>query len=266
MSIEDESAAMQTQVMQLIAGAVQSAGAQGDSYASAKATFRIGVHPLAPGPGGAIRNEQGWLLYPNGVIVTDSEVLYPTQAHGVDPAEIAGSQAWAQKIQDTWSDEKANQWRKTLAGQGYDVATSGGMAHDLLTALGQYHQTRYANGGRVIPLSPGGTQPGELKIKDVVDPVALREEVKSWGQVPFEEDLDDDTADYFANAVMETARRLMKEKGWDASRAVEGAGVRVQKKFLKDENVAGAIEDAEDDEMDESLRESIVSIAQVASI
>lgn len=264
MSVEDLMGLLAQADAQL--GASQ--GAQTDDYLAAKATFRM---TAAPDPkSGAIRNAQGWMLYPNGTIVTDSGILYPNSSHGVDPEDVAGSKEWAEKIQDSWSEEKANEWRKKLWEQGYTGAEGlqsdkGGMAYDLLNALQAYHSNRYANGGRVLPLAPSGAGGGD-RIKDVVDPVALREEIKGWGQVPFEEDLDPDTADYFANQVMETARRLMKDKGWDATRAVEGAGVRVQKKFLEDENVAGAIEQAEDDEMDETLRDSIVSIAQLGSV
>lgn len=263
----------------LIGQFMEQKAAEGDDWASAYATFRK-VVPADPKTG-IHTNDQGWLLYPNGVIVTDSGVLYPTSAHGFDPEEIVGSKAWGEKIQDTWDDEKANEWRAKLWEQGYTGADGlqsekGGMAYDLINALKAYHANRYGNGGRVLPLAPKGAAGGELKIKDIVDPVALREEVKSWGQVPFEEDLDPDTAEYFANQVLEVARRLMKDKGWTADRAVgtpgttqspaSGAFLRVQKQYLKDENVEEAMEQLDDDEMDETLRESIVSIAQLGSI
>lgn len=264
MSIEDQEAQMQAAVTQAISGLIQSKGAEGDDYATARSTFRL---MSAPDPKtGVITNSQGWMLYPNGTIVTDTGVLYPTQAHGIDPADIAGTRQWAQKIQDTWSDEKANQWRKTLSDQGYEVAEKGGMAYDLINALSAYHENRYMNGGRVQPLAPQGAKPGELRIKDVVDPVALSEEIKGWGQVPFGDDLDPKTAEYFKDRVIQVAQRLMKNKDWDASRAVEGAGVRVQKEFLGDKNVSQAMEEQDDDEMDETLRESIVSVAQIASL
>lgn len=265
MSIEEQVAALEASFTQLAADAQ----AQENPYLALKATFRLASAPTGDG---YIENDSGQIMYANGTIYDPEtgEVYYPNKASGIDPADVPGSPQWVAKIQAEWSEEKANEWRKKLVSLGFDeavsggIATKGGFGQDLIAGLQAYHSSRYSNFGKVLPVRPGGA--GGERLKDIVDPVALKEEVKGWGQVPFEEDLDDDTAEYFTGRVMAVAHRLMKNKGWDATRAFEGAGVRVQKEFLGNKDVDTAINEAEEDELDETLRNDVVSIAQLGAV
>lgn len=251
-----------------------------DPYTQTRAEFTtvpLGPAPRSPGLGILSESTTGKVLYENGVIadpVTGGVPLFPTGS------VLPGSEPWIRDIQTKWSEEKANEWRKKLIEQGYDslvtggIATTGGMAADLLQGLRQYHYARYNNYGKAIKARP--TSKDKTSIREQIDKVALKDEVKAWGQVPFGEDLDPKTADYFSDRIIQVAQRLAKEKGWNAESAVAGAEVRVMKEFardpaLKDLDVQigadGTLEtDTEELEGDTTLRNSIVSISQLGGI
>ncbi len=230
-------------------------------------TRRLGLSPeLLKVPGLApqadyVEEPTGKILYPNGVIADPSngQVLFPPG----DPA-VAGSEPWLAMAQANWDEKKVEAWRKQLAKQGYEVVRSGGWAMDVIVALRDYHRNRYLNFGNAQPLIPT-TQKAREEIRKSTDFVALKEEIKGWGQVPFEEQLDPNTAEYFADRVMDVATRLARTKGWTPEQAVAGAQLRVQKEFVETPGVKGALREAEEDEMDESLRDTIVSISQIAA-
>lgn len=224
--------------------------------------LKTGMVTTAPG---YVTSETGKLLYDNGVIfdpATGNLLTPPGRA-------VPGSYEWSLKIQDEWSDAKFNQWRKKLAAQGYEVAETGGKAYDVIQALMAYHQNRYANGGKVQPLTPGGA--GAVgrgrEIRESIDPVQLKEEVKGWGEIPFGEDLNENAADFLSERIIDLAARLAKEnKSWTPEQALTGAQVRAQKQFVKRPGVKSALREAEEDEMDESLRQNIISLAQLGSL
>lgn len=203
----------------------------------------------------------GKLLFANDVIAdpTTGDVFFA-------PGSTApGSEAWILQIQETWSDKEANKWRKRLANQGYQVAPEGGMAHDLLTELRNYHKARYLNYGKVQPLVPK-TADDEL-IRKSFDLEALTAEVETWGDPIYEEPLDKDVARYYAKRNIALVIRLAKDHPeWTAEQVQSGATLRTQKEFVKAPGVRGALRDAEEDEMDESLREDVVSVAQLGAI
>ena len=271
MSIEEQIAAFTQSLEAQVAASVT----QNQSpYIAASATFGTGA-VVATNKYGYAQNDQGWWRSEEGAIVDPSAgpdgVLFPPPSADVDPSTIPGSPQWLAKIQDEWTDEKANKWRQQLWSQGYQAvglqSDKGGMAHDLVEALKEYHYRRYLSGGSVTPIAPLQDMGADkVRLKDVYDPVALKDDIKAWGQIPFGEDLADDEANYFADRVLDVAQRLMKDKGWEAGRALEGAGLRVSKQFEKAPGVKGAIQDVEEDEMDESLRESIVSISQLGGV
>lgn len=272
-SVED----LQAQIAQLTTNITASAGQDVNPYFAARASFgNAQMIPYAPGKGpvetgkqGFITNDLGQMLWANGVFVDPNDpnsLMFPPPSSGIDPSAVPGSPQWLTSIQDSWTDAKANGWREKLFNQGYEVGKSGGMGWDLLEALREYHQRRYLNAGKVIPVSPRGAVTRE-DVEALYDPVALKEEVKSWGQVPFEEDLDPNTAEYFANRSIELAVRLAKQNPeWSPEQVMAGAEVRAQKEFIKSPGVKGALKDLEEDEMDETLRDSIVSISQIRSV
>lgn len=212
-------------------------------------------------------SDTGKFLYPNGAIADPTTGDPLSGVRLPDDPNTPGSEAWILKIQDQWSDKEANKWRKTLSGQGYEVAESGGMAHDLLNALRLYHRYRYINGGKVQPLTPMGNGAiSKKELKKSVDFVALKETIKPWTQVPFGDDMTDDEQDYFADLILQEAVELVKTKGWDAEGALQGAQARVKKQFEANPEVRQNIEEAEELEGDLSLRNSIVSISQLGAI
>jgi hypothetical protein len=256
----------------------QTAGAA-TAYDSWRAEFGVmpGVVPYLPGKGPAPVGDKGYttsptgkILYANGVIADPTTGTVEFGALAND-ATIEGSPAWLAAVQDK-GEEWANDWRKTLWDQGYQGADllqseTGGMAQDLIAALRTYHTARYSNFGKVQPVMPTSDQSTREAIRKSFDFQAEVEEAKSWGQVPFGEDLDPNTAEFFAERVITRAQQLAKKHPeWSMEQIQAGATTRVQKEFVKDPSVKGALKDAEREEMDDSLRQSIVSISQLGSI
>lgn len=222
-----------------------------------------------------ISSPTGAIKYPGIGVIADPNtqaVYFPTHRDGVE--DIEGSEEWLRKIQKTWGDEKFEKWRKQLIRLGYDqlvsggIAESGGAAMDVIEGLRQYHKARYLNGGEAIPLTPGGGKKNiRQAVREQVDFVSLKEEVKGWGEVPFGESLDPGTAEYFADRMLQKMTELArKHPSWTMEQVQTGATTRVQKEFIKSPGVEAGLEEAEDDEMSTALRDSIVSISQLGSI
>ena len=282
--INQAAVATQEQIMQTVVNAFQNAGAgqqQSDPYGmllsefttfpgersyvqhgvGSKKGFDIGPVPYTVSP------VSGRILYKSGVVAdpTTGEVIFPPGMYR-DASTIEGSDEWIRSIQGTWTVKQANTWRKKLASQGYEIAESGGMGYDLLNGLKEYHRMRYLNGGTPLPLAPT-TQETREQIRKTVDFQMLKEEAKGWGDAVFGDSLGDEEAEYFAERIVQTMTRLAKKHPeWSMEQLQSGATMRAQKEFVGDEDVSQALNEAEEDEMDETLRSSIVSISQVASI
>lgn len=200
----------------------------------------------------------GKIMYANGTIYdpeTQSLLTPPGKA-------VPGSREWLLKIQEEWPDAEANRWRKKLAKQGYQVAETGGMGWDLLEALPEFHTRRYANFGKVQPLIPGTGQEAP-DVEGAIDKVALRQEIKTWGQVPFGEDLADEEADWFTDRIIKVASRLARKKGWTPDQALAGAQARVMEDFTKKPQVAALIQEQEDQEVSYKIRDSVLGVSQL---
>lgn len=249
-----------------------------DPYAAARAEFGgLPWGPVLPGnEQGTVESDTGKIMYPNGVIVDMITGQLVDGSWQTNP-DIEGSRAWLIAIQSEWSDKKANTWRERLSDLGYipegGLAETGGMALDLVNALALYHTTRYLNGGTAPRVSPQKTTTG---IRKAFDPMVLKDEVKSWGQIAFGEDLDDDTAKFFADRVMDVAVRLQKQHPtWSQEQAIgspssqygpaTGAYARVEKEFTETPGVKGTLRDLEQLEGNTSLRENMVSLSQVVA-
>lgn len=207
----------------------------------------------------------GAIKYQDTGVIADpvnQVVLFPTHKSDVD--DIEGSEEWLRKIQKTWSEDKFNKWRKRLIELGYDqvvggIAEKGGAAMDVIAGLREYHKSRYLNGGEALPLFPTDGKPDSIRKQ--VDFKVLKENVGTWlDAVGFERD--DDAQDFFAQQVIKTANRLTK-KGWTPDQALAGAEVRVKEDFAEAPGVKGELNQMEDDEMDESLRNDAISIMQL---
>lgn len=241
--------------------------ASADPWAQARAEFPAvgGQFPPTPGKAPYVESATGKIMYENGVIVDMTTGQLVDGAWQTD-ANIEGSRAWLIAIQKDWSDAKADTWRKRLSDMGYipegGLAESGGMAIDLVNSLKLYYTTKYLNGGTAPRMSPKATK--TEAIRKSFDPVMVKESVKEWGSIPFDDPLDDDTASYFADRVMDLAVKLAQQHPtWTGEQVQSGAEIRAQREFVQTPGVKGALRDEEDDEMDESLREQMVSISQL---
>jgi hypothetical protein len=214
-----------------------------------------------------IESPTGKIMYENGAIFDPQtgQTLYPPDMQ--TQVSIQGSNAWLRDVQDRWGEDKVAEWRKRLASQGYDVAEKGGWAVDLVNALKMYHETRYANFGKAIPLTPKGRD-GALNIRQTFDKKALKAETKGWGYDVFGEDLDDNEAEFFADRILDVAQRLARKHGneWSASQIQEGAKLRVQQQFVKDPAVADALDEMEELEGNTAIRDSVISVSQLGAI
>lgn len=278
-------------------GALALNASQDDPYSQLRGQF-TGTPPLMPmsGAGAALQtglgsiaaavggeqvrgadvfaeSPEGAIMYANGAIFDPATGRTYFPPDFATAAQIPGSRAWLREIQDKWSEDKVEEWRKKLWDQGYQGAgmlqsDKGGWGQDLIAALESYHNNRYSNYGKAVPLAPGAEGGGIGKaVKDSIDFQSLKSQIKEWGQVPFEEDLDDDTAEFFARQFVETMQKLAKKNpGWTMEQLQSGAEQRTQKKFINAPGVERSIEEAEDDEMDNTLRDSIVSISQLSAI
>jgi hypothetical protein len=107
--------------------------------------------------GFSVHPDTGWIQYANGVLVNPSQ-----GAAGVvfDPTSTApGSPNWIRSIQDKWSDEKIDEWKKRLVEFGYltkDQAKPKGIDQDFLDGIAAFHRSRYANFGKAVPTSLAG--------------------------------------------------------------------------------------------------------------
>lgn len=253
-------------------------GATVSSYDTARAEFQTSILGPVLGSEGSAGNREivetspsGKVLYANGAIYDPEtrQTLYPTD-HAV-AAGIPGSDAWLRE-QQTKGDEWAEKWRKKLWEQGYQGGSflqseSGGWGVDLVEALRAYHGNRYANYGKPLPLSPAGDVGAREALRKQTDFVALKQEIKGWGHTVFGEELDDATSDWLADKMMRTMTKLAtKHPEWSFAQIQEGANIRTQKVFTEMPGVKQEIRDMEEEELDDSLRQSIVSVAQLGNI
>lgn len=207
----------------------------------------------------------GKIMYANGVIYD------PEQGVLAPPGKaVPGSREWLLKIQDEWNDKEADKWRKKLWDLGYVggetglQAETGGMAHDLLSALSVFHTNRYANGGRVQRLAPTESVATRESIRESIDFKTLKNDVKAWGQVPFGEDLADEEADWLADQMVRKMVQLAKKHPtWTGEQLQAGAQTRVQERFTEQPQVAALIQEQEDQEVSYKIRDSIVGLDQL---
>ena len=214
-----------------------------------------------PPSGGFQTNEAGTIRYNNGVLYDPTQgVIYPHN----DP-EAVGSQAWLLNIQKTWSPSKIETWRKRLNKFGYEVTEQGGFDQTFVTALTEYHTTRYMNGGKPLPVD----QSAGLSRSDfggALDPAVLKGEVRAWFQEAYDDDPTDDEASFWADKLAKTAKRIARKQGLDPSAATVVAQARTQEKFRDDPEVKEFARQAEDEEENTELRDSLLSVAQIVGL
>lgn len=152
----------------------------------------------------AVGGETGAITYKSGVIADPAteSVFFPPN----DPT-VAGSPAWLRKVQDDWSDEKIEKWRRKLSVAGYQVDPSGGYAKDLKDALEEYHHYRYLNYGKPMKLRDGVQ---EARVRDVYDPVETRADIANVLQTVFQDEPTEAEVEQFMPAVHKAVKRALR--------------------------------------------------------
>lgn len=202
----------------------------------------------------------GKLLYSNGVIADPEtgEVLFK-------PGSVApGSEAWLLKIQEEWTDKEANAWRKRLNKLGFvptgGLAEEGGIAHDLLSALRLFHETRYANFGKVIPAAPRGEQTKQLA-REAYDPLEVKTDARALLTEVFGDDPSDEEVKRATPHVMRAVRRALS-----SGATLEKARLRGEETLIEEIAHDPAVRKWQElEETDTALHDSFVNLFQVLS-
>lgn len=214
-------------------------------------------------------SDTGKIRFKNGVIADpeSNNVLFPTPAYNPNLENVPGSRPWLLKVQEEWSDKKANEWRKKLLAWGYQpqggLAPKGGMAGDLLDALRMFHTTRYLNYGKPLRMSPKSGQ--RQQVMKAIDRESLRYEVRNMYRTAGMGDPSDQQRDWWGDRVIDLAIRFARE-GFDVTQAVSRAQSKVTNEFLEQPETELFMEQGEDQEENRSLLDGLLSVAQVASI
>ena len=176
--------------------------------------------------------DTGWVRYVGDVLVDPNVPLGAPGAVVYGPTSTApGSALWQQQVQTTWSDEKVAEWRKRLYEFGYltkDQSKIKG-APDLvmMSALTQYHEIRYQNGGKPLKADMAGVagQPEyNLTAKDFQ--VVIRNDVREQFRNTFGNDPSDAELESWTRFVTQTslrAQRNLTKKGASPSSAASAA-------------------------------------------
>lgn len=202
---------------------------------------------------GFITSESGALRFNNGVIANPEtgEVFFPP-----NDETVQGSWAWLSKIQDTWDDSKVKEWRERLADYGYEIGEEGPPDQVFLQALQQYHQTRYLNRGKPLPLDASLGK--DAASKRVFDPA----EVRNFWRMQFRRILGDDPTDTeleeFSKATTDFAKRFVR-KGYTPEQAAVAAEER-SVELLENDPKVQFLADSEEDRTD--LRDGLLGTVQ----
>lgn len=214
-----------------------------------------------PGSSYMTNPNTGGFKLDNGVIVDPTQgidgVLFPPA-----DATIPGSDAWLNKIQDNWSQDKVEKWRKTLSEWGADISLKGGFDHTFLQTLQMYHKYRYYNRYKVIPLDSATGGVTRKDFDGALDRTILRDEVESWADA-IGMNLHEDDLNYLADRVADKAMKIASKRGISPGNAARIAQAKVQNEFEDRPEVSERLESIDDWQMDRGLYDTYVSVAQI---
>lgn len=200
----------------------------------------------------------GAVEYEGGVFVQDGTVYFPPN----DPG-LMGSPAWMAQI-PRWSDERAQNWAKTLKQMGYLESTKVDLV-TLTDALNDYHTNRYLyGGGKPVDLTVGAQGVSRADFGGILDPAVLDTKVRDYHQLIFGAN-DEPSAEELKRGrefLAETALQLARNKDLAPFDAADVAGARAQRRFL---NEPATRKWQELEETDMSLHDSFVNLFQVLS-
>lgn len=139
--------------------------------------------------------ETGAIELPNGVVIDPNGG--PSNGVIYAPNSTApGSFSWLRKAASTWSEDKANDWRKKLNQLGYGVAKSGKFDATLAQALDSYFRNKYFFGKETPADGSVGTREGAREVaSQTYDPVLMRQAIRTGfkaavGDDPTEDELE----------------------------------------------------------------------------
>ena len=167
--------------------------------------------------------DTGWVMYVGGVLVNPDVPLGAPGAISYEPGSTApGSPIWQQNVQTTWSDEKVAEWRKRLFENGYltkdQSKVKGRPDLIMMSALSQYHEIRYQNGGTPLNADMAGVAAAgaeyNLTAKDFQ--VVIRNDVREQFRNTFGNDPSDAELESWTRFVTQTslrAQRNLTKKG-----------------------------------------------------
>lgn len=171
----------------------------------------------------ATHPDTGGVMYPNGVIFDPSsgQVFMP-------PSEaVPGSFPWLQRIQETWSDDRVAGERRRLFQLGYlskAQAKAKGFDQTLLEALRVFHENRYKNGGRAVPIDNSSQGPRGTPIENLRQIRGqLQSEVREQFRRVFGDDPSEGEMKEWVDFIVRTGNKLQRGPGMSGPQAtVEG--------------------------------------------
>lgn len=207
------------------------------------------VGPRYPGVTGKANyvEKNGVFFYRNGVIADPNtgDVFMPPDAG------FAGSPSWLVKAQN-WDQDKVENWRAQLYDQGYAVGKKGAWDQSLTVATRSYYESKYLNGGNIVPYSstPGGTgATGSPPVDLSVLSATIQNQVQAQYQSVFGQDPTPAELKSWTSFVVNTGMQLQKggpRKALDPSMALGEAEARAAKRIVNDPTAQASISHAQE--------------------
>lgn len=216
------------------------------------------AHNVVANKGYVVNPDTGAFKLDNGVIVDPTQgingILFPPNS-----PDVEGSDAWFDKVQETWNKQKVESWRKRLVKWGAEIPSSGGFDWDFRNALDQYHRYRYLNRGKVIPIGGGSGATTKKDFDGALDPSILKAEVNGWSREIFGVDLEDDEAQAWAERIAAVALRVANKKGYSPGNAAAVAQTRVQEELMDTPEAEFAVRSGEEQA---DLKDALINAAR----
>lgn len=224
-----------------------------------------------------VQPDTGWIQYANGVLVDPTVPIGSAGGVYFDPgSDAAGSPAWLQKVQSSWSPEKVAEWRKRLFDYGFlsqEQAKVKGVDAMLLTALSSYHIIRYQNFGKPIATDlatagGAGADKFNLTARDFQQQIQndVREQYRRvFGDDPSDAELRE-WSQFVTNSAMKAQRRF-ERKGATPSSALSLAATEAEERLVAGFETSPEAEIIAEANSDEStrLRDAFAQAARVSA-
>jgi len=238
-----------------------------------------GVTPsqVAAGKGFSVQPDTGWIQYTNGVLVDPTVPIGSAGGVYFEPSsDAAGSPAWLQKVQSSWSPEKVAEWRKRLYDHGYlsgEQRKVKGIDATLLTALQTYHVIRYQNFGKPIATdlsAVGGAGEDEFRLTAKDFQQQIQNDVREQYRRVFNDDPSDaelrEWSEFVTHSAMKAQKRF-ERKGATPSSALSLAATEAEERLVAGFETSPQAEILAEANSDENtrLRDAFAQAARVSA-